>query len=153
MNKALRQQIERLPGPVRESLILRLGDAADEATTTQMAEELKRALDRLPGLVKDLYAAARRAPAALPPNVLSRFHLVNIAGRRAEQLVAGARPKIETGHLNAMRIALAEVLADKVRWKVAEHLEAEQPRTEDALGAVEARKPDTAGARYLTVSA
>lgn len=160
MSKALasiRQQIERLPRPIRESLIPRLRDTVDEATTTQMTEELKRALDRLPGLVEDLYAAARHAPAALPPNVSSRFHLVNIVAPRAEQLVAGARPKIETGHVKAARIALAEVLAGEVRWNVAEELEtevAEQLAASDGEGAaLEERNPDVARVRHLTLSA
>ena len=55
----------------------------------------------------------------LPPNVESKFRLVHIAARRAEQLVQGARPKIESKHAKVTRIALQEVNADLVRWQLA----------------------------------
>jgi DNA-directed RNA polymerase omega subunit len=55
----------------------------------------------------------------LPPNVESKFRLVHIASRRAEQLVQGARPKIESKHAKVTRIALEEVNADLVRWQLA----------------------------------
>jgi DNA-directed RNA polymerase omega subunit len=48
----------------------------------------------------------------LPPNVESKFRLVHIASRRAEQLVQGARPKIESKHAKVTRVALEEVNAD-----------------------------------------
>jgi DNA-directed RNA polymerase omega subunit len=54
----------------------------------------------------------------LPPNVESKFRLVHIASRRAEQLVQGARPKIESKHAKVTRIALEEVNADLVRWQL-----------------------------------
>jgi DNA-directed RNA polymerase subunit omega len=55
----------------------------------------------------------------LPPNVESKFRLVHIASRRAEQLVQGARPKMESKHAKVTRIALDEVNADLVRWQLA----------------------------------
>lgn len=55
----------------------------------------------------------------LPPNVESKFRLVHIAARRAEQLVQGARPKIESRHAKVTRIALEEVEADLVHWQLA----------------------------------
>ena len=55
----------------------------------------------------------------LPPNVESKFRLVHIAARRAEQLVQGARPKIESRHAKMTRVALEEVDADLVRWQLA----------------------------------
>jgi len=55
----------------------------------------------------------------LPPNVESKFRLVHIASRRAEQLVQGARPKIESRHAKVTRIALEEVEADLVHWQLA----------------------------------
>ena len=55
----------------------------------------------------------------LPPNVESKFRLVHIASRRAEQLVQGARPKIESKHAKVTRIALEEVNLDLVRWQLA----------------------------------
>jgi DNA-directed RNA polymerase omega subunit len=54
----------------------------------------------------------------LPPNVESKFRLVHIASRRAEQLVQGARPKIESKHAKVTRVALEEVNADLVRWQL-----------------------------------
>lgn len=55
----------------------------------------------------------------LPPNVESKFRLVHIASRRAEQLVQGARPKMESKHSKVTRVALDEVNADLVRWQLA----------------------------------
>jgi DNA-directed RNA polymerase omega subunit len=55
----------------------------------------------------------------LPPNVESKFRLVHIVARRAEQLVQGARPKIETKHAKVTRIALEEVNKDLVKWQLA----------------------------------
>jgi DNA-directed RNA polymerase omega subunit len=55
----------------------------------------------------------------LPPNVESKFRLVHIAARRAEQLVQGARPKVESRHTKMTRIALEEVGNDLVKWELA----------------------------------
>jgi DNA-directed RNA polymerase subunit omega len=55
----------------------------------------------------------------LPPNVESKFRLVHIASRRAEQLVQGARPKMESKHAKVTRVALDEVNSDLVRWQLA----------------------------------
>jgi DNA-directed RNA polymerase omega subunit len=55
----------------------------------------------------------------LPPNVESKFRLVHIAARRAEQLVQGARPKIESKHAKVTRIALEEVNLDLIKWQLA----------------------------------
>ncbi len=55
----------------------------------------------------------------LPDNIDSKFRLVHIAARRAEQLVQGARPKLESRHAKPSRIALDEVDADLVRWQIA----------------------------------
>jgi DNA-directed RNA polymerase omega subunit len=55
----------------------------------------------------------------LPPNIESKFRLVHIAARRAEQLMQGARKRVETTHSKAARVALDEVHADLVRWQIA----------------------------------
>jgi DNA-directed RNA polymerase omega subunit len=55
----------------------------------------------------------------LPPNVESKFRLVHIVSRRAEQLVQGARPKIDSKHAKVTRVALEEVNLDLVRWQLA----------------------------------
>lgn len=53
------------------------------------------------------------------PLIESKFRLVHIAARRAEQLTMGARPKMETKHAKLTRIALAEVKQNLVRWQLA----------------------------------
>ncbi len=64
----------------------------------------------------------------LPPNVESKFRLVHLVARRAEQLVQGARPKIETKHAKVTRVALEEVGKDLVKWQLAPtETPAEQP--------------------------
>jgi DNA-directed RNA polymerase omega subunit len=61
--------------------------------------------------------------AQLPPNVESKFRLVHLVARRAEQLVQGARPKIETKHAKVTRIALEEVGKDLIKWQLAAPVE------------------------------
>ena len=51
------------------------------------------------------------------PQIESKFRLVHIASRRAEQLMLGARPKLETKHTKFSRIALAEVAGGLVKWQ------------------------------------
>ena len=63
----------------------------------------------------------------LPPNVESKFRLVHIVSRRAEQLVQGARPKVDSKHAKLTRVALEEVNADLVRWQ----LSSAEPALED----------------------
>ena len=52
------------------------------------------------------------------PVIESKFRLVHIASRRAEQLMLGARPKLETKHTKFSRIALAEVAGGLVKWQL-----------------------------------
>ncbi|MBK6404534.1 MAG: DNA-directed RNA polymerase subunit omega [Holophagales bacterium] len=52
------------------------------------------------------------------PLIESKFRLVHIASRRAEQLMLGARPKLETKHTKFSRIALAEVAGGLVKWQM-----------------------------------
>jgi DNA-directed RNA polymerase omega subunit len=53
------------------------------------------------------------------PPIESKFRLVHIVARRAEQLMMGARPKMETKHAKVTRIALTEVDSNLVRWQLA----------------------------------
>ena len=55
---------------------------------------------------------------ATNPLIESKFRLVHIASRRAEQLMLGARPKLETKHTKFSRIALAEVAGGLVKWQL-----------------------------------
>ena len=52
------------------------------------------------------------------PLIESKFRLVHIASRRAEQPMLGARPKLETKHTKFSRIALAEVAGGLVKWQM-----------------------------------
>jgi DNA-directed RNA polymerase omega subunit len=51
-----------------------------------------------------------------PNNVDSKFRLVLVAANRAEQLMRGARPKVEAGKRKPTRIALEEVDQHLVDW-------------------------------------
>ena len=53
------------------------------------------------------------------PAIESKFRLVHIAARRAEQLMMGARPKMETKHAKVTRVALSEVDQNLIRWQLA----------------------------------
>jgi DNA-directed RNA polymerase omega subunit len=53
----------------------------------------------------------------MPEGVDSKFRLVLLVARRAEQLMRGARPKLETDRpLKATRLAAAEFEENQVRW-------------------------------------
>jgi DNA-directed RNA polymerase omega subunit len=53
----------------------------------------------------------------MPEGVDSKFRLVLLIARRAEQLMRGARPKIETDRpTKATRLASAEFEENRVRW-------------------------------------
>jgi DNA-directed RNA polymerase omega subunit len=52
----------------------------------------------------------------IPERVDSKFRLVLLAAARAEQLMRGARPKIEGGATKPTRLALDEVSQDLVAW-------------------------------------
>ena len=56
------------------------------------------------------------------PVIESKFRLVHIASRRAEQLMLGARPKLESKHTKFSRIALAEVASGLVKWQLGQRL-------------------------------
>jgi DNA-directed RNA polymerase omega subunit len=53
----------------------------------------------------------------MPEGVDSKFRLVLLIARRAEQLMRGARPKLETDRpLKPTRLAAAEFEQDQIRW-------------------------------------
>lgn len=66
------------------------------------------------------------------PQIESKFRLVHIASRRAEQLMLGARPKVETKHTKYSRIALDEVAGGLVKWQLGR-----RPSEIEAEGALE----------------
>jgi DNA-directed RNA polymerase omega subunit len=53
----------------------------------------------------------------VPEGVDSKFRLVLLLARRAEQLIRGARPKLETDRpMKPTRLAAAEFDANQIRW-------------------------------------
>lgn len=57
----------------------------------------------------------------VPEGVDSKFRLVLLLARRAEQLIRGARPKLETDRpLKPTRLAAAEFEANQIRWGLGE---------------------------------
>ncbi len=64
------------------------------------------------------------------PVIESKFRLVHIAARRAEQLIQGARPKLTSRHAKPTRVALDEVDANLVRWQLPEALMAQDEEPE-----------------------
>ena len=70
----------------------------------------------------------------MPEGVDSKFRLVLLIARRAEQLMRGARPKLETDRpLKPTRLAAAEFEENQIRWGFGEEggvLEAAGDETE-----------------------
>ena len=53
----------------------------------------------------------------IPDGVDSKFRLVLLIARRAEQLMRGARPKLETDRpMKPTRLAAEEFEDDRIRW-------------------------------------
>jgi DNA-directed RNA polymerase omega subunit len=52
----------------------------------------------------------------LPEGVDSKFRMVVLLARRAEQLMRGARPKTETGSVKPTRMAAQEFSENLIRW-------------------------------------
>ncbi|MGH9443091.1 MAG: DNA-directed RNA polymerase subunit omega [Thermoanaerobaculia bacterium] len=52
----------------------------------------------------------------LPEGVDSKFRMVVLLARRAEQLMRGARPKVETGPSKPTRMAAQEFSDNLIRW-------------------------------------
>ena len=71
----------------------------------------------------------------MPEGVDSKFRLVLLIARRAEQLMRGARPKLETDRpTKPTRLAAAEFDEDRIRWDYGEEggvLELAEEETEE----------------------
>jgi len=52
----------------------------------------------------------------IPEKIDSKFRFVLLASERAEQLLRGAKPKIDMGPLKPTRIAMNEISNDLVEW-------------------------------------
>ena len=77
----------------------------------------------------------------MPEGVDSKFRLVLLIARRAEQLIRGARPKVETDRpLKPTRLAAAEFDESQIRWGLGAEggvLEAAEEATEQDLAVEE----------------
>ena len=74
----------------------------------------------------------------IPDGVDSKFRLVLLIARRAEQLMRGARPKIEADRpMKPTRLAAEEFEENRVRWDYG----AEGGVLEEAAEAAEIRRP------------
>lgn len=71
----------------------------------------------------------------LPEGVDSSFRYILIASKRAEQLIAGARPRVAGRHAKPATIALSEVSEGKVPWRVLTADEYEALREQQLEGA------------------
>lgn len=52
----------------------------------------------------------------IPEKIDSKFRFVLLASERAEQMLRGAKPKIDMGELKPTRIAMMEISNDLVEW-------------------------------------
>jgi DNA-directed RNA polymerase omega subunit len=52
----------------------------------------------------------------IPGKLDSKFRFVLVAARRAEQIVRGAAPKLETAYRKPTRTAMQEIVEDRVEW-------------------------------------
>jgi DNA-directed RNA polymerase omega subunit len=67
----------------------------------------------------------------MPEGVDSKFRLVLLVARRAEQLLRGARPKIETDRpLKPTKLAAVEFEENRIRWDYGEEGGVLEPETE-----------------------
>ena len=60
-----------------------------------------------------------------PDRIDSRFRFVLLAAERAEQLMRGASPKIETPTTQPTKIAMDEISSDLIQWDYGPAPEAE----------------------------
>ncbi len=52
----------------------------------------------------------------IPEKIDSKFRFVLLAAERAEQMLRGAKPKIDMGELKSTRVAMMEISNDLVEW-------------------------------------
>jgi DNA-directed RNA polymerase omega subunit len=93
---------------------------------------------------------------SMPDGVDSKFRLVLLVARRAEQLMRGARPKVESDRpLKPTRLAFAEFEHDQIQWGYGAEggvLEAnadseEQPEAEELESTAEEAETEEEAAR------
>ena len=74
----------------------------------------------------------------LPSKIDSKFRFVLICASRAEQMMRGARPKVESGEQKYSRVAVTEVFHDLVEW---DYGPAEEPEAPAEVEAGDAEAP------------
>lgn len=67
-----------------------------------------------------------------PPMIDSKFRLVLLAAHRAEQIMRGARPKVEAGKKKSVRVAMDEISHQLVDWGYGPPPQEEEPPAEEA---------------------
>lgn len=67
----------------------------------------------------------------IPDKIDSRFRYVLLAAERAEQLMKGGSPKIETLEAKPTRVAMDEISTDLVAWDYGPAPETAEGETED----------------------
>jgi DNA-directed RNA polymerase omega subunit len=65
-----------------------------------------------------------------PPTIDSKFRLVLLAAHRAEQIMRGARPKVDAGKKKSVRVAMDEIAHHLVDWGYGPPPQEEQPAEE-----------------------
>lgn len=53
----------------------------------------------------------------IPERIDSKFRFVLLAAERAEQMMRGARPKVDMGAMKPTRVAMEEISNDLVEWE------------------------------------
>ncbi|MCU0292220.1 MAG: DNA-directed RNA polymerase subunit omega [Thermoanaerobaculaceae bacterium] len=69
----------------------------------------------------------------LPEGVESTFRFILIAAKRAEQLIGGARPRLQPRGFKPTSVALEELLAGQVPWQAVTAEEYELLRQQETL--------------------
>jgi DNA-directed RNA polymerase omega subunit len=54
----------------------------------------------------------------IPENIDSKFRFVLLAAQRAEQLIGGARPRVEVAQGKVTHVAMEEVMQGLVNWEL-----------------------------------
>lgn len=61
----------------------------------------------------------------IPEKIDSKFRFVLLAAERAEQMLRGAKPKMDMGEIKPTRVAMMEISNDLVEWDYGPAPEAE----------------------------
>jgi len=78
----------------------------------------------------------------MPERIDSKFRFVLLASERAEQMLRGARPKMEIPDKKATRIAMHEIANDLVEWDFGPAPEAVVEEEEPAVETEPAEETD-----------